>query len=88
MRTFIALSIALLTFASCDNLVNGVVRDIELPPHESQLAGSLFLDSRDSSLSALVSSSAGVYDTARSRAVKNVQCQLLQDGTPIYISKR
>jgi len=84
MRTFIALSIALLTFTSCDNLVNGVVRDIEMPPHESQLAGSLFLDSRDSSLSALVSSSAGVYDTTKSRAVKDAQCRILQDGTPLY----
>jgi predicted small secreted protein len=65
MRSAIVLLLSLTVLTSCDNLVNGVVRDIELPPHESQLAGSLFLDSRDSSLSALVSSSAGVYDTTK-----------------------
>jgi predicted small secreted protein len=84
MRSAIVLLLSLTILTSCDNLVNGVVRDIELPPHESQLAGSLFLDSRDSSLSALVSTSAGVYDTTKSRAVKDAQCRILQDGTPIY----
>lgn len=76
MRIFLLLFSAALLLSSCDNLVNGVVRDIDLPPHESQLAASLFLDSRDSNISAIVSSSKGIYDTGQSKSVFNAQCVL------------
>ena len=83
MRIFLLLFSAALLFSSCDNLVNGVVRDIDLPPHESQLAASLFLDSRDSNISAIVSSSKGIYDTGQSKSVFNAQC-VLNVGTTTY----
>lgn len=83
MRLFLLLFPAALLLSSCDNLVNGVVRDIDLPPHESQLAASLFLDSRDSSISAIVSSSKGIYDTGQSKSVYNAEC-ILDVGTTNY----
>ena len=81
MRIFLLLFPAALLLSSCDNLVNGVVRDIDLPPHESQLAASLFLDSRDSNISAIVSSSKGIYDTGQSKNVYNAECVLAVGAT-------
>jgi hypothetical protein len=83
MRIFLLLFTAAVFLTSCDNLVNGVVRDIDLPPHESQLAASLFLDSRDSAISAIVSSSKGIYDTGQSKSVKDAEC-VLNVGSTTY----
>jgi hypothetical protein len=83
MRIFLLLFPAAVFLTSCDNLVNGVVRDIDLPPHESQLAASLFLDSRDSAISAIVSSSKGIYDTGQSKSVKDAEC-ILNVGSTTY----
>lgn len=83
MRALLLLFSATLLLTSCDDLVNGVVRDIDLPPHESQLAASLFLDSRDSTISAIVSSSTGIYDTGQSKSVKDAEC-VLNVGTTTY----
>ena len=83
MRLFLLLFPAAVFLTSCDNLVNGVVRDIDLPPHESQLAASLFLDSRDSAISAIVSSSKGIYDTGQSKSVKDAEC-VLNVGSTTY----
>jgi hypothetical protein len=83
MRLFLLIFPAAVFLTSCDNLVNGVVRDIDLPPHESQLAASLFLDSRDSAISAIVSSSKGIYDTGQSKSVKDAEC-VLNVGSTIY----
>ena len=83
MRLFLLLFPAAVFLTSCDNLVNGVVRDINLPPHESQLAASLFLDSRDSAISAIVSSSKGIYDTGQSKSVKDAEC-VLNVGSTTY----
>ena len=83
MRALLLLFSATILLTSCDNLVNGVVRDIDLPPHESQLAASLFLDSRDSNISAIVSSSKGIYDTGQSKSVKDAEC-VLNVGSTTY----
>ena len=83
MRLFLLLFPAALFLSSCDNLVNGVVRDIDLPPHESQLAASLFLDSRYSNISAIVSSSKGIYDTGQSKTIYNAEC-VLNVGATTY----
>ena len=83
MRALLLLFSATILLTSCDNLVNGVVRDIDLPPHESQLAASLFLDSRDSNISAIVCSSKGIYDTGQSKSVFNAEC-VLKVGTTTY----
>ena len=83
MRLFLLIFPAAVFLTSCDNLVNGVVRDIDLPPHESQLAASLFLDSRDSAISAIVSSSKGIYDTGQSKSVKDAEC-ILNVGSTTY----
>lgn len=83
MRALLLLFSSTLFLTSCDNLVNGVVRDIDLPPHESQLAASLFLDSRDSNITAIVSSSKGIYDTVQSKSVFNAEC-VLKVGTTTY----
>ena len=80
MRIFLLLFPAAVFLTSC---VDGVVRNIDLPPHESQLAASLFLDSRDSNISAIVSSSKGIYDTGQSKSVFNAEC-VLNVGTTTY----
>ena len=83
MRLFLLIFPAAVFLTSCDNLVNGVVRDIDLPPHESQLAASLFLDSRDSAISAIVSSSKGIYDNGQSKSIKDAEC-VLNVGSTTY----
>ena len=83
MRLFLLIFPAAVFLTSCDNLVNGVVRDIDLPPNESQLAASLFLDSRDSAISAIVSSSKGIYDTGQSKSIKDAEC-VLNVGSTTY----
>ena len=80
MRLFLLLFPVAVFLTSC---VEGVVRDIDLPPHESQLAASLFLDSRDSAISAIVSSSKGIYDTGQSKSVKDAEC-VLNVGSTTY----
>jgi len=80
MRIFQLLFPVAVFLTSC---VEGVVRDIDLPPHESQLAASLFLDSRDSAISAIVSSSKGIYDTGQSKSVKDAEC-VLNVGSTTY----
>jgi len=78
MRALLLLFPVAVFLTSC---VEGVVRDIDLPPHESQLAASLFLDSRDSNITAIVSSSKGIYDTVQSKSVFNAECVLKVDTT-------
>ena len=80
MRALLLLFPVAVFLTSC---VEGVVRDIDLPPHESQLAASLFLDSRDSNITAIVSSSKGIYDTVQSKSVFNAEC-VLNVGTTDY----
>ena len=69
---------------SCERFANGVVRDIEMPPHNPQIAGSLFIDSRDSKLSATVSETRGIYDTTKTGILKDAELTLLKDGMPLH----
>jgi hypothetical protein len=85
MKKFLPfLFIAALGLQSCENFINGVVKTIDLPAHESQLAGTLFLDSRDSSITALISASKGVFDSTKSQVINGAQCRLLVDGSALY----
>ena len=55
---------------SCERFAEGVARDIDMPPHNPQIAGSLFIDSRDSMLSATVSETRGLFDTTKTGILK------------------
>jgi hypothetical protein len=55
-----------------------------MPPHNPQIAGSLFIDSRDSMLSATVSETRGLFDTTKTGILKDAELTLLQDGMPLH----
>lgn len=69
---------------SCERFADGVARDIDMPPHNPQIAGSLFIDSRDSMLSATVSETRGLFDTTKTGILKDAELTLLQDGMPLH----
>jgi hypothetical protein len=69
---------------SCERFAEGVARDIDMPPHNPQIAGSLFIDSRDSMLSATVSETRGLFDTTKTGILKNAELTLLKDGMPLH----
>ena len=81
---FTALALFLLAISSCGRLTDGVVKTIDMPPHVSKLAPSLFLDTRDSSIVVTVSATQGIYDTASSSLVDDAVCRLLKDGVEQY----
>lgn len=80
MTKYITLLSGALFLASCSNLTNGVVKEIELPPHDPQIAASLFIDSRDSSFSATISESRGLFDTTKTGILQGATVNLYQDG--------
>jgi len=69
---------------SCERFAEGVARDIDMPPHNPQIAGSLFIDSRDSMLSATVSETRGLFDTTKTGILKDAELTLLKDGVPLH----
>jgi hypothetical protein len=69
---------------SCERFAEGVARDIDMPPHNPQIAGSLFIDSRDSMLSATVSETRGLFDTTKTGILKDAELTLLQDGETLH----
>lgn len=84
MNKYITLLSGALLLASCTNLTDGVVKEIELPPHTPQIAGSLFIDSRDSSFSATVSESRGLFDTTETGILQGATINLYQDGSLLH----
>lgn len=69
---------------SCSNLIDGVVKDIDIPAHNPQIAASLFIDSKDSSFSATVSETQGIYDTTNTGLLDSAVLKLFKDGTLLY----
>lgn len=73
-----------LAFLSCENFTDGVVKEIDLPPHTPQLAGSLFLDSRDTAIRATVSQTRGIFDTTESRVLDSATVRILEGENEVY----
>lgn len=86
MQRYILLLLALSTLAltSCENWINGVVRDIELPPHEAELAPFLVLDAADTSISVVLSKTTGVLDSVNPTLIREAQIDLFHEGNLLY----
>ena len=69
---------------SCSNLIDGVVKDIDLPAHDPQIAASLFVDSKDSGFAAIISKTQGIYDTSSTGLLDSATLKLFKDGTLLY----
>ena len=69
-KSFIPLLVSIVLF-SCDRWEEGIARDIVLPPHNPQIAASLFIDSMDSTLSAQKLESLKML---KSNSIKTVLC--------------
>lgn len=84
MKRILYIAATLPLLLSCTRFFDGVVHDIDIPPHEGILAASMFLDSRDSALVAYVSNTAGIYDSVQSHAVLEAECKISLDGSPLH----
>jgi len=84
MKKILLLLAAASALFSCERFAEGVARDIDMPPHNPQIAGSLFIDSRDSMLSATVSETRGLFDTTKTGILKDAELTLLKDGVPLH----
>jgi len=84
MKKILLLLVAASALFSCERFAEGVARDIDMPPHNPQIAGSLFIDSRDSMLSATVSETRGLFDTTKTGILKDAELTLLKDGVPLH----
>lgn len=60
------------------------MKDIDIPAHNPQIAASLFIDSKDSSFSATVSETQGIYDTTNTGLLDSAVLKLFKDGTLLY----
>jgi len=69
---------------SCSKLSEGVVKEIDLPPHNPQIAASLFVDSKDSGFAAIISETRGLYDTTNTGLLDSATLKLFKDGTLLY----
>ena len=84
MKKILLLLATTTTLFSCERFAESVARDIDMPPHNPQIAGSLFIDSRDSMLSATVSGTRGLFDTTKTGILKDAELTLLKDGMPLH----
>ena len=84
-KTIILAFAALALFTtSCDRLTQGVVRDIDMPPHTPRLVASLFADSRDSTIRATVGKSQGLYEPGEPKSLSGANIRLMQDGQLLH----
>lgn len=80
----LGLALAMMALTSCDNWINGVVRDIELPPHEAELAPFTLIDANDTLLSVLLSKTTGVLDSVNPTLIRDAQIDLFHNGNLLY----
>ncbi|NJN78420.1 MAG: DUF4249 domain-containing protein [Saprospiraceae bacterium] len=77
---FIAIAIITL-FASCEDMFRGSILEVELPPHESQLAPYAFFKDTDSVLTVMVGKSVGILDTINPDVVYGATVELYRNGS-------
>ena len=82
-KIFITLLLSMVLL-SCERWEEGIARDIDLPPHNPQIATSLFIDSMDSTLSATISKTGGLFDTTKTGVIKNAEVKLYQDSALLH----
>lgn len=69
-----------ITYSSCQDFFDGIVTDIEVPPHTSQLAPYAFFNDTDSLLSVMVGTSVGILDNASPLQIENANVELFKNG--------
>ena len=83
-RTAWVAAACVLTFVSCDKLVDGVVNEIEFPEHEPRLAFTMFLAPGDTVVEATIYRSAGILDSVGSEALRWATLKVSQDGQTLF----
>lgn len=76
---FLALLI-ITVFASCEDLFDGAILDVELPDHESELAPYAFFGDTDSVLTVMVGKSVGILDATNPDVVFGATVELYKNG--------
>lgn len=80
----IALMLSLIALNSCDNFINGVVREFDLPEVEQQPTPFMLLDAQDTAIDAVVSWATGILDDGTSRFVENANITVSRDGNVLF----
>jgi len=83
-KFLIILGFAAIVFTSCENFINGVVRDVELPAIDPVLAPFLFLDEQDTAIVVTLSKTTGVLDSFLPTLIPNATIELFRDGNLIH----
>lgn len=80
MKKIIFIAFIAISASSCGKLTEGVVRNIDLPPHTPTLVGTLFADNSDSSLYAVISQTRGLLDSNASELLPDAIINLYKDN--------
>jgi hypothetical protein len=84
MKKILFIALLAASISSCDNLTEGVVRDIELPEHTPVLVGTLFADNLDSTLYAVISQTRGLLDTNASELLEDATINMYKDNVLLH----
>lgn len=74
----------IMLLASCEDLFDGTVLEVELPPHDSKLAPYAFFRDTDSVLTVMVGKSVGVLDSINPDIVYGATVELYKNGVLAY----
>lgn len=83
-KFLIIFGFAAIIFTSCENFINGVVREIELPETEPVLAPFLLLDEQDTAILVTISKTTGVLDSVEPTLITNATIELYRNGNLLH----
>jgi len=84
MKKFLFIALFAASISSCDNLTEGVVRDIDLPPHTPTMVGTLLADNTDSTLYGIISQTRGLLDSNVAALLSGATVNLYKDNVLQY----
>ena len=84
MKKFLFIALFAASISSCDNLTEGVVRDIDLPPHTPTMVGTLLADNTDSTLYGIISQTRGLLDSNVAALLSGATVNLYKDSVLQY----
>jgi hypothetical protein len=84
MKKIVFIALIAISASSCGKLTEGVVRNIDLPPHTPTLVGTLFADNSDTSLYAVISQTRGLLDSNASKLLPDAIINLYKNTVLQY----
>lgn len=84
MKKILFIALLAASFSSCDNLTEGVVRDIDLPEHTPTMVGTLLADNTDSTLFGIISQTRGLLDSNVAALLSDATVNLYKDNVLEY----